>query len=274
MKSNKLTETMTKITEFADKNSPALLTGATVVGIFTTAYMAFKAGPKAKKILDKYRETTDGIKKLYPTDVQKEIKREETKKFVKEIAPVVLPPVGMAIATSACTIGANQISSKRIAVLSAAYSMTESALKDYQNKVAEVFDDKKVQKVKEGLAKDKLDKTPMDSSQDVIITGDGDVLCLDNYSGRYFRSNAQKIGQAINELSADLQTDMYVSLNDFYEKVNIPKVPMGDDFGWNVDDLARGQLDMDITACLTPDKQPCLVVMYDVFPRDDFRRLH
>lgn len=263
---NKIMETVNKVTEFADRNSPALLTGATVAGVFATAWMAYKAGPKAHEIMERH--------KSMPVPETKELKRAETKAFIKEIAPVILPPIGMAIATSACAIGSNTVSSKRIAVLSAAYSMSESALKDYQAKVTELFDEKKVQKVKEGLAKDKLDKNPIQPGQDIYITGDGDVLCMDQYSGRYFRSNAQKIGQVINELSADLQSDMYVSLNDFYEKLGLTQVPMGDDFGWNIDDLAHGQLDIDITACLTPDKQPCLVVTYDIYPREDFRRLH
>ena len=194
--------------------------------------------------------------------------------MVKELAPEVLPPVGMAVATSVAIIGSNKVSSKRIAVLSAAYTMSSDALKDYQNKVAEVVKPEKVQKVKEAIAQEKLDKNPITPNTDVIVTGDGDVLCMDCYSGRYFRSNAQKIGQAINELSADLQTDMYVSLNDLYSKLNMPSVPMGDDFGWNIDDLARGQLEIGITACLTPDKQPCLVVNYDASPREDFRSLH
>jgi hypothetical protein len=261
----KIKELTTKVTEFTDKNSPALLTGATVTGIFMTAWMAFKAGPKAKEIMDRHKSMS--------TPETKEEKRAEAKALVKELTPVVLPPIGMGITTAVCAIGSNKISSKRIAVLSAAYSMSESALKDYQNKVTELFDVKKVQKVKEGLAKDKLEKNPMQPNHEIYLTGDGDVLCMDEYSGRYFRSNAQKIGQSINELSADLQSDMYVSLNDLYDKIGLPKVPMGDDFGWNVEDLVHGQLDINLTACLTSDKQPCLCMTYDVRPRMDFRRL-
>lgn len=257
---NKLVETVNNVMDFTKKNEPAILTGAGVAGVFITAWMAFKAGPKAQAIIEKYESQPKA--------------KGSTKEMVKELAPVVLPPVGMAVATSVAIIGSNKVSSKRIAVLSAAYTMSSDALKDYQNKVAEVVKPEKVQKVKEAIAQEKLDKNPITPSTDVIVTGDGDVLCMDCYSGRYFRSNAQKIGQAINELSADLQTDMYVSLNDLYSKLNMPSVPMGDDFGWNIDDLARGQLEIGITACLTPDKQPCLVVNYDVSPREDFRSLH
>lgn len=261
---NELKETVNNIAEFAKQNEPAILTGAGVAGVFCTAWMAFKAGPRAKEIIDRHTAMNP------PEGQQKEV----IKDMVKELAPVILPTVGMAVATSVAIIGSNKVSSKRIAVLSAAYTMSSDALKDYQAKVVDMVDSKKVQKIKESISKDKLDKNPITPSTDVIITGDGDVLCMDCYSGRYFRSNAQKIGQAINELSADLQTDMYVSLNDFYSKLNLEPVPMGDDFGWNVDDLVRGQLTIDVNAHLTPDKQPCLVVNYDIFPREDFRSLH
>lgn len=257
-------ELTTKIAEFSEKNAPSLLTGAGVAGIFVTAYMAYKAGPKASEIIARHKVNVEhGANK-----------KSETKMMVKELAPVILPPIGMAIASSAAVISANTMSSKRIAIVSAAYNMSESALKDYQNKVVELVDEKKVQKIKEGIAKDKLEKNPIQPTTEVLMTGDGDVLCMDCYSGRYFRSNAQKIGQAVNELSADLQTDMYVSLNDFYSKLNIPAIPMGDDFGWNIDDMVRGQLTIDVSAHLTPDKQPCLVVNYDIYPRSDFRKLH
>jgi len=261
---NKVMETVNNLTDFAKKNEPAILTGAGVAGVFITAIMAFKAGPRAQEIINRHTAMNP------PAGQEKEV----TKQMIKELAPVVLPPIGMAVATSVAIIGSNKVSSKRIAVLSAAYSMSESALKDYQAKVTEMVKPDKVQKIKESIAKDKMDQNPMPASNDIIITGDGDVLCMDCYSGRYFRSNAQKIGQAINELSADLQTDMYVSLNDFYSKIGLGAVPMGDDFGWNVDDLTRGQLDITVSAQLTPDKQPCLVMMYDVFPREDFRTLH
>lgn len=264
---NKIRQFSEKIMEFTNKNSPSLLTGASVAGVFFTAWMSYKAAPKANEIIERHSMAVQNGAN----------KKTETGLLVKELAPVVLPPIGMATATSIAIIGANTISSKRIAVLSAAYSMSETALKEYEEKAKELFDEKKVRKIKDNIAQDKLDKKNFDTSSisdaDILMSN-GDCWCMDSYSGRLFRSNAQKIGQAINEISADVQTDMYVSLNDFYDRLGLEPVRMGDDFGWNVDDLVRGQLTIDISACLTKDKQPCLVVDYDVQPREDFRHLH
>lgn len=258
-----------RLLEKADRNSPALLTGATVVGIFATAWMSYKAGPVAHEIIKEHKAKMNKYSNL-----SKEEMREGFKDLASDLAPVVIPPVTMATVTSAMAIGSNKISSKRIAILSAAYTMTETALREYQDKVNELIDEKKVSKIKESLAKDKVDKNPITPNTDIILTNQGDVLCMDDYSGRYFRSNAQKIGNAINEITADLQSDCYVSLNEFYDKLGIPRIPMGDDFGWRSDDLNRGSLDINMTAVLTEDKQPCLVITYDLYPSTSYRSLY
>ena len=92
-----------------------------------------------------------------------------------------------------------------------------------------------------------------------------------------FYSTAEKIKQAIVKCSSDVQQDMWVSLNEFYDEINSPQlehIPMGDDLGWNVEDTCRGQLPITLTALLTDDGKPCLCIDYDISIRDDFRNLH
>lgn len=266
----KLKEAWNTVTNVVEKNSPEILTGLGVAGIFATAYMAYKASPKAHDILQKYH---DDKQLIAPGD--KETKKTVLAETAKDLIPVLLPPVMMGVATSACIIGGNRISSKRIAVLSAAYSLADSKLKDYQDKMLETLGDQKVQKVKEAIAKDHLDKNKENLPADgQIVISDGNVLCMDSFTGRYFPGNAEKLGQIINELSYDIVSDMYVSLNDLYDKIGLAPIPFGDDFGWNVDDTDRGRLPIYFTACLTDDKRPCLVLEYDVSCKNDFRNLH
>ena len=56
MKGNKVMEFLEKAEVFTKKNSPVILTGLAVVGVISTAYSAFKAGPRADKILEEYRK--------------------------------------------------------------------------------------------------------------------------------------------------------------------------------------------------------------------------
>lgn len=265
----KLKEAWNTVTDVVQQKSPEILTGLGVAGIFATAYMAYKASPKAHDILQRYHED----KQLVDPD-DKEAKRAILAETAKDIVPVMLPPVLMGVASAACVIGGNRISSKRIAVLSAAYSLADSKLKDYQDKMLETLGEQKVQKVKEAIAKDHLENAPAPPSDSQLIVSDGNVMCMDSFSGRYFSGNAEKLGQIINELSYDIVSDMYISLNDLYEKIGLAPIPMGDEFGWNIDDTNKGRLPIYFTACLTDDKRPCLVLEYDVSCKNDYRNLH
>lgn len=270
MGTSKLTTYVDRLLKFTERNTPSILTGFGVLGVFETAILSYKAGAKGKKIMEAKRKD---LKDVLPED--KAAKRAVLGEMVKEMTPVVAPPVAMGIATSACIIGANHVSSRRLAAISAAYSLTETALKDYRHKTEEIIGERKAMQIKEAIAKDKVQSNPppKDSTQ-IVVTGDGNVLCYDAFSGRYFRSNAQKIGAAINKMSYECQSTMYISLNEFWDEIGLQRLPMGSEFGWNIDNCSRGQLPILMTAVLTEEQEPCLCVDYDIYPRIDFRDFH
>lgn len=277
MNSNKLLGFLGKAEIFTKKNSPAILAGLAIVGVVSTAWSAFKAGPKADKILEEYRRD---IKDCYPND--KEAKRTVTIETVKKMVPVVAPTIIMGGLTITCMIGSHSISSRRVAVLSAAYSLSESTVKNLNNKMEEILGEKKARAVKDAIMKDKLkadsekDRKIM-SDENFVIPSDGTVLCKDMYSGRLFYSSAEKIKQAIVTCSYNVISDMYISLNEFYDAIDSPqlsRIPLGDDLGWNIDSTINGKLPITLSALLTDDGKPCLCVDYDIGVRDDFRNLH
>lgn len=272
MKLEKLSRAWNALSSSTKKNSPEILTGLAVVGLIATAIAAYKAGPRAEKILAEKKKDME-----YVDQNDKVAKRTVMKETVKELVPVMAPVIIMGGATCACIIGSNNISSKRIALLSAAYSMSETAVKDLNQKMVEVLGEKKALSVKDAVMKEKLAKDGPVDTKGVIIGGSGDVLCKDSFSGRYFKSNAEKIGQAKARLSLNAITDMYVSLNDLYEEINAPglePIPRGNEFGWNVDDLEHGVLPIRVVALLTEDGQPCLCMDYDTSLRRDYKNLH
>lgn len=269
MKNKKLKNFIGDALELLDNNSPTFLAGLALCGIVATAYFSYRAGSKSVEVLEKKEKDMADVD---PDD--EEAKKAVKREAIKELLPIVAPPVIMGAVTGACVLGGAKISNKRIALLSAAYNMAESRAKDLNGKMEEMLGEKKVRSIKDAIVKDKLTQNEPINEQNIIITGDGDVLCMDLYSGRPFYSNAQKIQAAINRLSADCQTEMYVSLNDLYMLLNMKPSPIGDDFGWNADDLVRGQLPITISAQLTEDQKPCLCLEYDAELRDNFRNLH
>lgn len=269
MKRVKLTEMVEKAELFTRRNSPAILTGFAIVGLISTAVMAYKAGRKADVIL---KEKKRDMRDIRPGDTA--AKRAVTKETVKELAPIVAPVIIMGAATGACVIGAQSVSNRRIAALSAAYTLSETTVKSLTSKTEELIGERKLQTIKDAVVKDKLDKTAIPSEDKIIVTGNGNVLCKDSYSGRFFYSNAEKIRQAACTLSMNVFSDMYVALNEFYDLLGLEHIPLGDDLGWNADDLTGSGIPVTITALVTDDGRPCLCVEYDVSVRADYRNLH
>lgn len=255
---------------FTERKTPEILTGFGIVGLIKTAHDFYKAGIKAGDILYDYEKD---MALVSPGD--KETIRVIKQEKLKRLTPVLAPPIVMATVTGACILGSNSVSRRRITALSAAYSVTEAALKEYKHKTKELVGESKAQNIREAISKDRVQKNPVpENVSQIMIPGDGNVLCMDSYSGRYFPSNKNKIDRAVNELSSHCAVEMYVELNEFYSLLGLPMVPIGNDLGWNADDLIQGTLPITTTAVLTEDGRPCLCVEYDIRLRHDFRNLH
>lgn len=238
------------------KHSPEILTGIGIAGMITTTVMAVRATPKALILIEERKEEI-GAEKLEAMDM------------VKTAWACYIPAAITGTLSVACLIGASSVNARRNAALATAYTLSESALKDYQGKVIEMFGEKKNEAVKDAIAKDKVEKNPV-VTREVIITEKGNTLCYDAISGRYFKSDIEKIKKAECELNRQMLDDMYVSLNDFYYEIGLDSVKLGDELGWNVD---SGYIDLSFSSQLASDGTPCLVIDYSVAPRYDYRNL-
>ena len=187
------------------KHSPEILTGIGIAGMITTTVMAVRATPKALILIEERKEEI-GAEKLEAMDM------------VKTTWACYIPAAITGTLSVACLIGASSVNARRNAALATAYTLSESALKDYQGKVIEMFGEKKNEAVKDAVAKDKVEKNPV-VTREVIITEKGNTLCYDAISGRYFKSDIEKIKKAECELNRQMLDDMYVSLNDFYYEI-------------------------------------------------------
>ena len=255
------------------KHSPEILTGLGIAGMTTTVILAVRATPKALILIEEEKrkqnhefletamnsrvETCERIEKLAPTEV------------IKVAWKCYVPAVVTGAVSIACLIGASSVNGRRNAALATAYALSETALKDYQEKVVEVIGEKKEQAVRDEVAKTKIERDPI-SKNEIVITDKGNTLCYDVISGRYFKGDIDKLKKAANELSRQMLDEMYVSLNDFYFEIGLNSIKIGDDLGWNID---NGCIDLSFSAQLAEDGTPCLVVDYHVAPRYDYRRL-
>lgn len=239
----------------ACKNSPSILMGIGIAGMLTSTVLAVKATPKAIRLI---------------TEKENEKEADLTKtEIVKATWKCYIPSVVTSGLSIACLIGSNNINLRRNAALATAYSISENALRLYQEKVVEEIGEKKERAIRDEVAKEKINRDPI-VNKEVIITGRGEQLCYDSVGGRYFKCDIEKIRKIEAKLNKRLFSEMFVSLNDFYYEVGMTCTELGDELGWNVDD---GQIDFDFSSQLAADDTPCLVIGYRIAPRYDFRKL-
>lgn len=235
------------------RQSPIILTGVAVAGVLTTAILAVKATPNALRILD----------------IESSRKKEELTKLemVKTTWKCYIPSGIMGTVTIACIIGATSVNLKRNAALVSAYSLTEKALKEYQSKVVEVIGKNKEQKIKDEIAKDKITNNPPKESE-IIFTGNGETLCYEALSGRYFKSDIEKVRKAENAINKQLLKDGFICLNDLFYELGLPSTKLGDELGWNNYDDAL--MIFNFSSQLSENGIPCLVIDYEIYPNGDY----
>lgn len=229
------------------RNSPAILTGLGCAGVLTTAILTGRATLRASEILK--MEAPD--EQLPATEI------------VKLTWKVFIPPVLVGASSIACIIGANTINTHRNAALAALYSLSETAFREYKEKVVEEIGRNKELKVRDSIAQDRVTTNPV-GDRTIIFTGNGEVLCYDALCDRYFKSSAEKIRQQVLELNEDLRNDMWLDLNDLYYAIGLPSTKLGNQVGFDMD---KGYIQVDYTGTLTPEGQPCLSIDMTVYPK-------
>ena len=240
------------------KNSPTILTAFAVGGLVSTVIFAVRATAKAVQLIDE-EYATRPIEEAGVIEPVLLTKLE----IIQVTWRVYIPAACMGAATVACIIGSNSINQRRNAALATVYGLTDAAFREYKDKVAETIGKHKELKVRDDISADKVKNNPPGTNE-VVFTGKGEVLCYDSLSGRYFKSDIEQIRRAINDLNKEFLTDMWMSVNDLYYALGLASTKLGDLMGWR---LEEGLLEISISATVTPEGEPCLVLNYTVEPR-------
>lgn len=239
------------IERYTIENSPAILTTIAVTGTVSTAILASRASIKAMDIL-RAPETEEEL---------------TTSQKVKLVWPLYIPATAMCGMTITSIVLANRIGSRRAAAIAAAYSLSEKAFDEYREKVAEKFGEKKAQNISDEIAQDRVDSQPAGRTE-VIVTGAGNVLCYDMYTGRYFTSDMESLKKAQNDLNYHILNNFYASLNDFYNLIGLATTKTGDDLGWNSDRI----MELTFSTTMSDDQRPCIAIDFDVQPSPNYFR--
>jgi hypothetical protein len=234
------------------KNSPTILTGLGCAGVLTTAFFTGHATLKAYTLIKMEEDELD--KELSPHEI------------VGLTWTCFVPPVIMGATSIACILGANSINTSRNAALAALYSLSETTFREYKEKVVEQIGRNKELKVRDDIARDRIEKNPV-GDRTIIITGNGDVLCYDTLSDRYFRSSCEKIRQQVLDLGYRLRSEMWLDLNEFYDAIGLGSTKLGSQMGFDLDKTRNGNIEVEYSSHLTPNSEPCLSIEATVYPK-------
>jgi hypothetical protein len=154
-------------------------------------------------------------------------------------------------------MGARQAGANRTAAAVAAYSLTERAFTEYKEKVVEQIGKNKEQKVRDDLAQDQVSKGP--PSTEVVMLGKGEVLCCELHTHRYFRSDMETLRKAENKINHLINSDVYVTLDEFYDILGLNYTSHSAYWGWNSDKL----MELKFSTVLSENGEPCLAFDYN-----------
>ena len=255
MNKSGLKRTIKSVERVLTKYSPGILTGIGIAGMIGATFMAVKATPKALYLIETKKE-------------ESEVEELTSVETIKTCWKCYIPAALTTVVSAACLIGASTVSAKRNAALATAYSISEAALREYQEKVVEVIGEKKEKAVRDAVAKDQIERDPVTKSEVVIIDSNSNTLCYEPLSGRYFKSTIDKIKKAEIKLDRQMIQEMYVSLNDFYWEIGLDGTDLGDKMGWN---LSKGYMDLSFSSQLADDGTPCAVIVYGIPPVYDYQ---
>lgn len=239
-------------------NSTAVLTGVGVTGTITTAVLTGRASYKAAQIIDdemraRVNQTNEVV---------------STKEKLKLVWPMYIPAAGVGGLTIASIILANRLSSKQAAALTAAYGISEKAFQEYKEKVVEKLGQTKETAIRDEVAQDRIKQQPV-NTRELVITGNGKVLCYDMLTGRYFESSVEEIKRAENAVNYEIVTSDSATLSKFYDEIGLSPTAYSDSVGWDIDNRCEVQF----STVMSVDDRPCIAVDYARWPRPDYGKI-
>ena len=259
-------ELLARALVFADSNSAEIALGTALAGVPLVAVLSGRASLKADDIL-----------------MQMEIEREEigvldpipTVDKVKATWHCYILPILVGAGTIWMMIWSHKIQGRKLVALASAYTITDTAFKEYKHKVEELVSKKKVQEIEHAINQDKVaEMTMLDG--DILATNRGDVLCVDFWTGMKFFSNATEIREAVSRCNNMMVDSVYLSQGTLYDEIGIPifTTTAGEPIPGNVEDIGwnaiNGPLKVHLDSCLDKENIPTLVMKVEPRPRSMF----
>lgn len=241
--------------KYAVDNSPTLVSAFAVTGTLTTAYLTGKATFKAAEIIQN-AETARSFEEL--KDDVPFTKSEKVAMVWKEY----IPPALTVVFTIGCIVTANSINASRLAGMAAAYKLTEKQYDEYKDKVKEKLGLQDEKRMRDEINEETVRRNPPSDDVQLLATED-EVLFLESWTGRYFRSKMHLVKGAENVINRNLIHDNYATLSDFYDELGLAHTQESSEVGWSIEN----PICLDFTTTLADGgTRPVIVMEYSNLP--------
>ena len=202
---------------YLKRNSSIILSFIGAVGVIGTGVLSVQATPKAMRLLEKAKAE----------------KGEDLTKFevINTAGPVYIPSIAVGLTTIGCIFGANALNKKQQAALISAYGLLDRSYKEYQNKVKDMLGEDTDQAIQESIAEDKYDDVHVYSNEDNMR------LFYEEHYGKYFERTMEEVLSAEMQVNQSFVENGVVTLNEFYEFLDLDPIPGGDLIGWEPDSM-------------------------------------
>lgn len=250
---------VTRLLMWGNAHSSALLTATGEANLFLAVYSAIVATKETTRMLDDEEYEREELGYPEMTTLEK----------FKMVAPYYIPTIVFSLVSGGAFLLNTIQEERRIATLAGLYSVTEKNFEEYREQTKALLGEKKEQKIRDEIDRKTIERNPV-SGATVIVSPGGNYLIYDKWSGRYFRSSIDSVKRAHLDFREEILGDMYISLNELYEKLYLPPNDDGWDLGWSVDD----HMEFSYSSQLADNGEPALVITMIPPPHPDYNKLY
>lgn len=228
------------ISKHLKENGSVILSSFAGIGVIGTAYLASKA-------------TYQVARDIEPTH------RNDKKTLVKRYWKLYIPAGISATSTIICIAAANRVESRKVIAAQSALAVTQRVYSEYREHVVDELGEKKEQVIRDKMAEKQVHASPPSAKDGLLIMGQGNVLCCELHTGRYFGSDMMLLKKAENEVNSKILKHDVATLDDLYYIIGLNPITESSHQGWTSEKL----LELEFHPILTEDERPCLAFRYN-----------
>jgi hypothetical protein len=228
---------------------PEVLTYGGIVGVGATVVLACRATLKASEVLEESRKNVSDIHqaleqcpdKYSEEDAKKDLVTTWTQTGMKMVK-LYIPSAALGALSVACIMGGHKVLRKENMALSAAYGALSESYKEYRRRVKSELGEDREREVMHGIKAEVVKETDEDGKEIARTTYNQNNYSASPYARFFDRGNDNWCKSPANSLmflraqqayaNNILQSRGYITLNEVYDLIGIPKSEAGQSVGW------------------------------------------